>query len=122
MDLYLFYTRFMTFLGVLACIGLILANILVIVRVAPGSNSVELVMQVIIRIYVILLTFLAFWALFDSKFLFTHMRVLSDWPGLGMLMLLCARDLFTRISLFAHTRTHTADCAQHWHHDARDVL
>lgn len=40
-NLYLVYVRMMMSLGILAAAGLIVANILIIIRVAPGSDSVR---------------------------------------------------------------------------------
>ena len=90
MDFLLFFSRMLKLLNVLFLIFIVAANILVLIQIVPGSNSVARVMQIILRIYNILFSLVVIIAIFGSVNLFKMALFLQDWKGVGLTDILYA--------------------------------
>eukprot|EP00160_Parvularia_atlantis_P015692 Unigene4620_Nuclearia_a/m.14103 Unigene4620_Nuclearia_a/g.14103 ORF Unigene4620_Nuclearia_a/g.14103 Unigene4620_Nuclearia_a/m.14103 type:complete len:158 (+) Unigene4620_Nuclearia_a:106-579(+) len=70
-------------LALIACLLLVVANILVLIRISPGANTVDQVMQIILRIYNIGFALVLAVAVFENQFVVRNIQFLGDWIGFG---------------------------------------
>jgi len=94
---YVLFCIILQWVGIIFCLFLIAANLLVLIQTVPGITDVFSAMSAILRMFTIMLALMAILAERENAFLYRYFAGLEEWKVLGLL------NIFLAILTLANT-------------------
>ena len=85
MSVYVAFSIVFLILSVLFCLFLMAVNILILIQIVPGTTTVAGGMNIVLRIFTIILALLSVAAKKETQVLSTYLLLIEGWVGNGIL-------------------------------------